>query len=158
VSAAGFKSYQCHKRVKAAQIVEVLGCCSGAYGLVLDGDQHVVQDSPRYAPQPGDYLVEYEPDGYRSISPKHVFEDGYRELPSEDELCQAVAFAIQGQVRDANVKPIAKGGAVVSVEVTVNGTTITKDAPEPLTDEVACLMFGCKAGIQIADAMNGGAV
>ena len=73
------KTYQCHKRVKAAQII--------SFGQ--DGDHPVIHlDDGAFASLPktttyaaviGDYLVEYD-DSYRSISPKKAFEDGYTEI------------------------------------------------------------------------------
>lgn len=34
----------------------------------------------RYKAEPNDYYVQYEPDGYESISPRKVFEEGYVKL------------------------------------------------------------------------------
>jgi hypothetical protein len=65
------KQYQCHKRVKAAQITGVeMGPvlpALGSYGVtkITAGD-----------------LVEYE-DGYRSISSKAAFEEGYSEIEEQ---------------------------------------------------------------------------
>lgn len=77
------KEYVCHKRVKAAVIVDTLMDC---WSLVLrgaDGEEFVSGEQPslfaRYTPVPGDYLVEYA-GGYRSISPKAAFESGYTEV------------------------------------------------------------------------------
>jgi hypothetical protein len=74
------KTYQCHKRVKAAQIQEVLPVDESKHvTLILDDGEKFHADGPmymRYFPVVGDYLVEYE-DGYRSISPQKAFEDGY---------------------------------------------------------------------------------
>lgn len=70
------KAYQCHKRVKAAQINDCHPQADGSYKLGLDTGEEVLQESPRYRPVIGDYLVEYE-DGYRSVSPRKAFEDGY---------------------------------------------------------------------------------
>ena len=76
--------YHCHKVVKAAQIIAVEGYVSitGDFVVVLDGDGPVYltpETVARYTPVVGDYLVEYQPDGYRSVSPRQVFEDGYHD-------------------------------------------------------------------------------
>lgn len=80
------KQYLCHKRVKAAQITDVIEDGEIVTILTDDGQKLVTAVDEgiihRYSPKAGDYLVEYEPDGYRSISPKAAFEDGY-ELVTE---------------------------------------------------------------------------
>lgn len=78
------KTYVSHKRVKAAQIVSVgqVDATNGSRPLALDDGENFTATHPmcqRYEPKTGDYLVEYD-DGYRSISPKHAFEDGYTEV------------------------------------------------------------------------------
>lgn len=160
------RTFQCHKRVKAAQIFSITD--RGADGLTLHftPDEHTEPDGKlyidiplemvsRYRPVPGDYLVEYIPDGYRSISPKKAFEDGYGELPSEDALAQAVAFTVQPHVgASAEVKPTMEHGAIIGVQVVKNGCTYQELTSEPLTDEVSCLMFGCKAGMAISDRVK----
>lgn len=90
------KQYVCHKRVRAAKIIAVTefvleefinneDALPSVLGLALDNGDTVREEIgkgilARYTPVIGDYLVEYEPDGYRSISPKAVFEDGYHEI------------------------------------------------------------------------------
>lgn len=80
--------YQCHKRVKAAPITEVVmdtvPAELGGYGVVkvVAGDTVVEGHAAakmcvRYVPKLDDYLVEYDNDKYHSISPKAVFEAGY---------------------------------------------------------------------------------
>lgn len=81
------KQYVCHKRVKAAQIAEVIQD-GEMVTIVTDDDQKIVTPVGegiihRYQPVAGDYLVEYELDGYRSISPKAAFEEGYHEFTPE---------------------------------------------------------------------------
>lgn len=81
------RSFQCHKRVKAAQIIGILpDMDAGTMTITCDDGLELVETLgkgiiARYEPLPGDYLVEYE-DGYRSISPKKAFEDGYTEFGS----------------------------------------------------------------------------
>lgn len=81
------QTYQCHKRVKAAQITEVImntvPSTLGGYGVTriaageftVNGDA-ATKMSVRYVPKLDDYLVEYD-DGHLSVSPKKAFEDGY---------------------------------------------------------------------------------
>ena len=84
------KEYQSHKKVKAAQITAVndsdpSGVAAPGVDVVLDdGDTaHLTHDMiVRHKPQIGDYLVEYD-GGYRSISPKAAFEDGYTAIYAE---------------------------------------------------------------------------
>lgn len=89
------KQYVCHKRVKAAKIVATVGFSPVDQPeplthtkLELDDGQEIYAEIgngilARYTPVVGDYLVEYEPDGYRSISPAKAFEEGYHELYPE---------------------------------------------------------------------------
>lgn len=78
--------YRSHKTVHALKIGD------GMFGLHANGDvtlpfadggfSPITVDKAvvaRYFPVPGDYLVIYE-DGYRSISPGKVFEDGYTRI------------------------------------------------------------------------------
>lgn len=72
--------YQSHKRVWALQIASIEG---RRLTFVEKGFAPV--DCPedmfsRYKPKTGDYLVEYEGDGYRSFSPKEAFEGGYTRI------------------------------------------------------------------------------
>ena len=77
--------YLCHKRVQAAPIANVDG--NHLTIRLPDGGLDVVEVSPllfaRYTPTPGDYLVIYE-DGYQAISPKEVFEEGYRPVSAAE--------------------------------------------------------------------------
>lgn len=72
--------WRCHKEVWALKITEVSPQLGGAAILSferfapIEAEAGVVR---RYMPIAGDYLVIYEPDGFRSISPRGVFEDGY---------------------------------------------------------------------------------
>jgi hypothetical protein len=77
--------YKSHKTVHALQINKI--------EMLLEEDKYVIfpQDLEyssfaveadvfsRYVPEPGDYYVVYE-DGYASVSPKNVFEDGYSRI------------------------------------------------------------------------------
>ena len=78
--------YRCHKEVHALKIDRVLSNPDGSVMLMgadigylrsVTVDRAVVS---RYYPKPGDYLVVYESDGYRSISPAKAFEDGYTRI------------------------------------------------------------------------------
>lgn len=70
--------YRCHKEVAALKIAAVAPRADGDAILSFDGwaPVRVSHDMVRrYMPVAGDYLVFYEPDGYRSISPCAAFED-----------------------------------------------------------------------------------
>jgi hypothetical protein len=79
------KTYQCHKRVRAAKIVAITPIEHGdEYQILMDG--HVAVNAPKewfdkHKPKIGGYFVQYE-DGYQSFSPAKAFEDGYTEIPS----------------------------------------------------------------------------
>ena len=72
--------YQCHKKVWALKIKEVLGPF-GAIRLVFE-DEDFSPITPtldylrKHNPQAGGYFVRYD-DGYESYSPAEAFEDGY---------------------------------------------------------------------------------
>lgn len=72
--------YKSHKRVWALKIAAVNG-----RRLSFSDKGYADIDCPdemfsRYVPVPGDYLVQYEGDGYRAFSPGKVFEEGYTRL------------------------------------------------------------------------------
>lgn len=77
--------YRCHKEVRALKIDRAFANPDGTVSLLIadagfapvNVERSVVH---RYFPQPGDYLVQYD-DGYRSISPRKAFEDGYTRIP-----------------------------------------------------------------------------
>lgn len=80
------KTYQCHKVVKAAKILNILESMQslippgkGGATLFLDTN-YTLQVSPEFLakhnPEIGGYLVRYE-DGYQSYSPAKAFEEGY---------------------------------------------------------------------------------
>jgi hypothetical protein len=77
--------YQSHKIVRAAPIVGIAASDQdGVIILVKPGDDEPEEFYPNVAAmaegaKPGDYAVVYE-DGYRSISPKAAFEDGYTRI------------------------------------------------------------------------------
>lgn len=74
--------YQCHKKVWALKIGErimILENGDAILPIVDSGFAPIRVDKAvisRYIPLPGDYYVQYA-DGYKSISPAKVFEDGY---------------------------------------------------------------------------------
>lgn len=73
-------TYVSHKRVKAAPIAAAEFNADGSGKVALrTGDLVEVPAgfASRGVPSEGDYLVQYEPDGYLSWSPKKAFEDGY---------------------------------------------------------------------------------
>lgn len=101
------QTYQSYKRVKAAKIVEIV---SSEIERTPNGkrEMHVRLEGcenvrvlrgdilARYLPVVGDYLVEYE-DGYRSISPKKAFEEGYMLVGEKDPgFAHAAAGDTQG--------------------------------------------------------------
>jgi hypothetical protein len=83
--------YRSHKVVCAAQIaaVDPAGRADGPQNTWLlhvidaDGNKQPIDVAAavflRYHPEPGDYLMVY-PDGYRSVSPKAAFEEGYTRI------------------------------------------------------------------------------
>ncbi len=86
---AAMPRYRCHKEVRAVRISDrhTIIHADNSVSLAIDErdgggmvrvEHAVVQ---RHFPQPGDYLVVYEPDGYRSISPRQAFEEGYTRIP-----------------------------------------------------------------------------
>lgn len=79
----GLPRWKCHKKVRAAKIVNVLNALDGML-LALDGIAEPVRVSftwmDKHEPVVGGYYVVYE-DGYTSFSPAKAFEDGYTPLP-----------------------------------------------------------------------------
>jgi hypothetical protein len=85
-AAAPMPRYRCHKEVCALKIGEgievhpdgsaTLAIADGGFAPVTVAKEVVA----RYMPLPGDYLVVYLPDGYLSISPGKVFEEGYTRI------------------------------------------------------------------------------
>lgn len=83
-------SYNCHKTVKAARIIDVdlprhILTVEDSTGTAVENivglpakffNTHDVEGGEVPTPGPGDYLVVYE-DEYTSWSPKKAFEDGY---------------------------------------------------------------------------------
>jgi hypothetical protein len=83
MSKAQLPQYKCHKVVRAAKILGVDDDHEPpALLLEVDGTtvRHDVTDAflDRHKPKGGAYLVQYEPDGYESVSPGPQFEDGCR--------------------------------------------------------------------------------
>jgi hypothetical protein len=86
-AAVKMPQYQCHKLVHALQIKSAFrypsnpGDESGSVTLNFCDQRYSPMDLSidlvaRYWPKEGDYLVVYH-DGYKSISPKQAFEEGY---------------------------------------------------------------------------------
>lgn len=79
--------YRSHKEVgalKIASAARVNGNAEDDVQLTFDdkGYAPIIVEAAsvhRYFPAPGDYLVVYR-DGYRSISPRSEFEDGYTRI------------------------------------------------------------------------------
>lgn len=72
--------YQSHKKVWALQIKSVVG---DVMEFVEEGYAPIAAKHglfARYTPVPGDCYVVYEGDGYKSISPKKAFEEGYTRI------------------------------------------------------------------------------
>jgi hypothetical protein len=79
--------YRCHKVVSALQIDRIEPDPSGAPLWIhfVERDHAPLAAElglfARYVPTRGDYLVVYR-DGYKSVSPKAEFEDGYTKRPA----------------------------------------------------------------------------
>ncbi len=73
--------YRCHKEVSALKIAAVMPQSDGSVALRFEENSpQIIVDHDmvrRYMPIAGDYLVTYDGDGYRSISPRAPFEAGY---------------------------------------------------------------------------------
>lgn len=78
-----WKEYRSHKNVKASPITSIGKKTSSdtATVLVVDGSEPFTPNVSEMADNAavGDYAVIYE-DGYRSVSPKKAFEDGYTQI------------------------------------------------------------------------------
>lgn len=68
--------YQSHKKVWALQILSVEENIIHFMNSIYAPREVDPKIFSRYIPVSGDYFVVYE-DGYESISPKKVFEEGY---------------------------------------------------------------------------------
>ena len=91
----GLAQYQSIKRVLAGKITEVVD--AGCYVQNTDGTSvlrlYASNMTARYTPVVGDWWMIYE-DGYQSLSPAKMFEDGYVLFgPSADNLGAAVRRA-----------------------------------------------------------------
>ena len=91
----GLAQYQSIKRVLAGKIMEVVD--AGCYVQNADGTSvlrlYARNMTARYTPVVGDWWVVYE-DGYQSLSPAKMFEEGYVLFgPSADNLGAAVRRA-----------------------------------------------------------------
>ncbi len=79
--------YQCHKTVNAEKIVSIETVKESGLQIatLANGETASLPENPRYQAVTGDYLVTYT-DGYQSVSPKAVFDEGYSllsELPEK---------------------------------------------------------------------------
>jgi hypothetical protein len=75
--------YRSHKEVWALKIAGVAPQADGSAMLLFEDFGPITVDHDvvrRYMPVVDDYLVIYKPDGYRSISPRSQFEDGYERI------------------------------------------------------------------------------
>ncbi|MGR0185458.1 hypothetical protein [Azospirillum aestuarii] len=83
--------FVCHKTVFAAPIASTDPSACSVVVTLPTGEHHSIIVPSRFFAEPenqptaGDYLVIYRPDGYKSWSPKDVFEQGYRLVESGDE-------------------------------------------------------------------------
>ena len=114
------KTYQCYKRVKAAQIVgiDVTTEDQGSQlmnvtddGQVLSAGELLMLHRPEYTPAVGDYIVEYD-DGYRSISPQATFENGY--LAIEPGSVSLTVVEASGEMSFGTAVVLLKGGRRVT--------------------------------------------
>lgn len=74
------RTYQCIKKVQASQIQKVDTNFLDEIDIVLEDGEiiHLSKEmTVRYTPVAGDYYVVYD-DGYASLSPQKIFEDGYK--------------------------------------------------------------------------------
>lgn len=79
--------YICHKTVHALRIgdgtVQVHPDGSATFPVGDGGYAPITltkEITARHWPQPGDYYVVYA-DGYKSVSPRRAFEEGYQRIP-----------------------------------------------------------------------------
>ncbi len=82
----GFSTYKCHKEVRAFKIVSIKHESGGGFIVANDKEQYTritTEFMKRHNPEEGGYLVVYK-DGYSSFSPQKEFEEGYREIGSQD--------------------------------------------------------------------------
>lgn len=89
----GLAKFQSHKVVRAGKIRSLIppGQIDSANWVLqvqnAEGTQIEIKVPPmvfaRGIPNPDDYLVIYEPDGYISWSPRGAFEDGYTKVPGQ---------------------------------------------------------------------------
>ena len=84
--AAQMPRYKCHKVVSALKIgegpIEVQENGDAIFPIADGGFAPLLIENAttmRYFPSPGDYFVVYE-DGYKSISPRKAFEEGYTRI------------------------------------------------------------------------------
>lgn len=77
------KEYQCHKKVKAVKIGDVVFLKDSVVILPKDQEEYAFKVSLEYyekhKPEVGGYYVVYE-DGYESYSPAKAFEKGYTKI------------------------------------------------------------------------------
>lgn len=81
-----FARYRSHKVVEAAEILRVAQ--TSGYVVIGPGEKPEKVATPegffsRGAPNSGDFLVRYQPDGYLSWSPRAAFLEGYTAEPED---------------------------------------------------------------------------
>lgn len=122
------KTYQCHKRVKAARILSVPQIAPDLtqYLLAVDVDgaaQSYIVGADwmrRHKPVVGGYLVEYE-DGYVSFSPASAFLAGYA---STDPLPTKVTReALEARIASVEYVVMPDGRTTICQLTMVNGFT-----------------------------------
>jgi hypothetical protein len=123
-------NYLCHKRVKAARITDVqtgpVAPQFGSHGVTrlvygdasIDGEE-ATKMCLRGTPNVGDYLVEYE-DGYRSVSPKKAFEEGYSLLERQESNVLSFGASLGAGSRQGFIAPYDSLGMTVRVTALQN--------------------------------------
>lgn len=138
--------FRCHKVVSAGKIVDVHRLSAETATLVVeqaDGSIEAVECGQamfsRYTPLIGDQYVLYEPDGYASISPAAVFEEGYSridESPAGDLASMARTMA--DRLAAGVYGNVARAAVVMQLE---NGLTKTFGWGEDCESNIAMNLF-----------------
>lgn len=105
------KSYTCHKRVRAAEIMSVTisersDCFRNVTVVTGEVEGFPPEMFSRYFPKPGDFLVVYE-DGYRSFSPRKAFLEGYTESIDESIMMERLNDLARTKAADVVPKWLA---------------------------------------------------
>lgn len=132
------KTYQSHKRVSAAKIVNIVGrCAASPLGVTLhfEGGSHaIVSDEyvQKHKPECGGYFVQYG-DGYQSFSPAKAFEEGYT------EVSQAPAVLPNKVTREALMAKIKKTDFVLMPDGRTTICQLTMQNGFTIRGESACV-------------------